>query len=340
MHIFIDESGVFALPSTSTASVSVIAALIVPDISLTVLQNEIGELAVTWGFNTSEVKGRNLNETQFQTIHELLAKHDTIVVFTGIDLGMHTEEGITRHRLTQAARLTKYFTPEHHPNLLKETKELAKKMENLSNQLYIQMVLLHMTIEYVLQLAVIHYPLTNPSELERFAWRLDAKGETETEYEEIWKTLVAPFTESKSMRQPMIFLEGADYSAFHKFENPDLSTPPEHLRQHIPNPNGVFSTFNIGKIMLEDLVFADSKKEKGLQFADVLANCFRRACHNRLQTIGWLGLTKLLMKHPIYMQAIQFCQLSTSPTTRRIKDLPYGHVIIALEEGARACLPK
>jgi hypothetical protein len=338
MHIFVDESGVFAQSTSGTTSVCVLAALIAPDPSVSLLQGGFERLAESWGINTREVKGRNLDETQFQAVHDLLAKYDTILTLVAIDLGTHTEDMITRHRLNQAARMTKHFGPEHHPNLLAEVKEIATRIEKLPDQLYVQMVLLTHLINSVLQLAIVHYPQTSPPELGRFAWRLDAKSDKQTEYEELWKILVAPFAQSQSIRQPMLFIRGADYSAFSKFENPDLLSPPEHLRSHLRNPNAVFSTFDIKKVMLEDLVFTDSKAGRGLQLADVLANCFRRACNNRLQPAGWLGLTKLLMKDPRSGQAIQFYQLLTTPFERRIKDMPYGDVVIALEAGARSCV--
>ena len=281
MHIFVDESGVFARSTAGTTSISVLAALVVPDPSVPLLQDGVGRLAASWGLGTLEVKGRDLGETQFQAVHNLLADHDTIAVLVAIDLGTHTEDAITQHRLWQAARMTKHFGPEHHPDLLAQVKEIAARIEKLPNQLYVQMVLLNSAIDSVIQLAIVHYPQTSPAELGRFAWRLDAKSDKQTEYEDLWKILVAPFAQSKSLRQPMVFVRGADYSAFGKFENPDLPSPPEHLRQHIPNPDGVFSTFDIKKVMLEDLVFTDSEIERGLQLADVLANCFRRACHNR-----------------------------------------------------------
>ena len=339
MHIFVDESGVFARSTVRMTSVSVLAALVVPDSSVPFLQDGLERLALSWDLGTSEVKGRDLNETQFQAVHDLVAEHDTIAVLVAIDLGTHTENAITQHRLGQAARMTKHFGPEHHPNLLMQVKEIAARIERLPNQLYVQMVLLNTLINSVLQLAIVHYPQTSPAELGRFAWRLDAKSDKQTEYEELWKTLVAPFAQSQSLRQPMIFIEGADYSAFSKFENPDLTIPPEHLRPHVRNLDGVFSTFDIKKVMLEDIVIANSKAERGLQLADVLANCLRRACSNRLQPAGWLGLAKLLIKQPQSRQAIGVCQLSTAPSKKRIKDMPYGDVIIALEKGARPCVP-
>jgi hypothetical protein len=48
--------------------------------------------------------------------------------------------------------------------------------------------------------------------------------------------------------------------------------------------------------IMQNMIFAQSHTNIGLQIADILANCIRRAISNRLQFDGWKYLSSLIVR--------------------------------------------
>lgn len=55
-----------------------------------------------------------------------------------------------------------------------------------------------------------------PNCLGLFNWSIDAKGKVITEYESLWKDIVMPYVQTKSLSDPFQFTEG-DYSFMERF---------------------------------------------------------------------------------------------------------------------------
>jgi len=300
VHIFIDESGVFVVPSDERVSVSVVAAVVVPNSNVGALKRDVARLSGGWGIADGEIKGRELTESRFAAILDVLFAHDVFAVIGAVDLGGHTEAEVTEHRRLQAARITANLNASRDPALRSQVGELVRRVEALPGQLYVQMFLLTRVISSVVRLATVLHPDAPPMDLDRFAWRLDAKDRSRTEYENLWKTLVAPFAESLSR-----------------------------------DPDSPFSRLDAKRVLLEDLSFANSRTDVGLQIADVVANCFRRACCGRLKSAGWSGLGRLLMKDPRLGHAIVFCELGATAGGRAGSEA-YADVVRTLEREARS----
>lgn len=333
VHIFIDESGVFVVPSDGRSSVSVVAAVAVPDSRLAALQSDFGRLGTQWGIAVGEIKGRELSESQFAVIHELLAAHDVFAVIGAVDLGTHTDAGLTQYRRRQAARIDVTLSTSGDAALRSQASELARRIETLPNQLYVQMLMLDVVINTVLHLALVR-DRDNPSGPGRFAWRIDAKDRSRTEYEKLWKTLVAPFAQSFA---PLFFSDEPDDRALRASGSEFLEAGRAGLGSRRGEREDGVNGPGAQRLLLDDFVFANSRSEPGLQIADVVANCFRRACSGRLQASGWSGLGRLLRKDPRFGEAIRFCQFGATGGART--NGPYDEVILTLEREARPVAP-
>jgi len=339
MHIYIDESGAFSCPRQQGNYVSCVAALTIPDSDHDTLIEHFESMINPWGFANTEVKGRDLDEEQIADCLVLLSRYNVIISIAAIDIGLHTDRLITDHKEGQANRMVDGLGPEYHPNLVNQVQQLADRLQSLSNPLYAQSALLTQLGVSVVQTGTLYYSQTDPQTLSRFAWRVDAKAERITEYEDLWSVIILPFAQSASLRDPLVFLDAGNYSDFARFERPDLPSAPDHLRDVVANPDETFSSFDVKRVMSEDLGFFDSRDRRGLQLADIAANCFQRACNGRLRPPGYLPLGRLLMVDPRFDNALRLLTLSqfvasSNPT----ESMPYSHVIAQLETQARSCI--
>src|SRR5690242_9117110 len=116
MHIFIDESGTFALPAGRNR-VSVVGALIIPERRLSYIEKRYLKLRPSLPKEKGEVKGRLLSENEVDLIATMLASHDVLFEACAIDLGVHTGADITLHKSEQEKGITKNITSEFSPQL-------------------------------------------------------------------------------------------------------------------------------------------------------------------------------------------------------------------------------
>ena len=72
---------------------------------------------------------------------------------------------------------------------------------------------------------VLYFVQRFPKSLGKFRWKIDQKNSTRTEYEKTFETLTPALLQSFSLREPIPMLEGADYSAFQRFDYPEGETP-------------------------------------------------------------------------------------------------------------------
>jgi hypothetical protein len=215
---------------------------------------------------------------------ESLRSHDAIFDVCAIDIGHESPVDIARYQQAQADLLVAHLTPDHHPNLVREVRELREEMLKLPPQLLVQAKLTWVLIERVIQVATLYYVQRRPSELGAFAWRVDAKQDgTVAPYETLWSTLVKPYLGSRSLQVPLVMLQGADYTRFDKFSVPLPGRPGE-------------SGTDI-RAILRDLAFVSSQDEPGIQLVDILTNALTRAFNGNLQLRGWEKLGRLMVRY-------------------------------------------
>jgi hypothetical protein len=326
MYIYIDESGIFANPSGKEKAISCVAALVMPEQYQNYIFKRFKHLKVSWGIGSGEPKGRKLNEEQIAYVISILKDYDVFVTACGIDMGMHTDDQITRHRQAQAENITKHVTPEHHPNVVRQIEELRERYLQLSNQLYAQSALLTVLVQSVIRIATLYYCQRDPFALSHFRWVIDAKANNVTNYEDLWSTVVMPFCESDSLSNPLDVVEGGDYSWFDRNFGLNMTTAPKHLQPFIAKErkNEPFQAFDIKKVLSEHRSFESSNKNLGLQLVDIVVNTIRRALHGNLQINGWGDLGRLMVSPKKEKNAMKMVALHNDAVPKTVS---YGGVI-------------
>lgn len=328
MNVYIDESGIFANPNDSDAALSCVAALVIPDLYQEPVLSEYAKLSKSWRGDLDELKGKNLNEQQIDAIGRLLRRYHCFVEIAFIDMAPHSDEDIARHKKDQAGKFVEALSPEHHDSFREDVYDVKERLEELSNPLYVQAQVTTAVVANLLRHGVMYFANTIPDELGKFRWVIDAKGNSATPYEKLWRKIVAPLVQSHSLQSPVIVSnELGDFSHLEKFAFPDW--PPQHLADKVHPESG---GYDVRAILTQVVSFSDSKSNLGVQLADIVANGFRRAVAGNLRRSGWLNLGPLLIRRkgnairPIAMY-IDDDALASSPSY-------YKH-IRALNQAAR-----
>lgn len=339
MYIYIDESGIFANPDNKDIAVSCVAALIIPEPFQKYIFKRFKHLKSSWGIGLGEPKGSSLDEKQVAWVVSVLADYDIILKACVTDLGLHTNSQILKHKQERAGAITKNLTPEHHPDLVCELEELKERVLRISNQLYVQSVVLTKLVEEVVRVSTLYYCQRIPTTLSNFKWVIDAKGHKLTEYEDIWALMVSLILQSVSLTHPLDVLDSGDYSWFNRKFERTMPEPPEHLKAHIPTKNLdiPFYSFDIKKILKEHLSFESSENNMGLQLADIVANAIRRAFHGNLQADGWGDLGKLMVSPEKGTNSMKMLSLHHDPLP---KVRPYGGIFQYFDKQAKPILKK
>lgn len=297
MRIYIDESGGFIVPEPPSSRVSCIAALVIPEAEAPSVLDDFVALRSRFT-DAKEIKGSELNDEQLEAVFSTLAHHDVVAEVAIIDAGVHSAEEVRRLRAEQGDKIVGSLTPLHHPDLRTELEALKREWLSLPEQLIVQMYVMLALIDSVIRHMTLYYVQRRPNELGRFDWVVDPKDIGKTRYERVWEMVIYPFLQSLSMREPMITVEGFDYSAFARFRSP-LTRMPDHLRAPgvaAEDSNESFSATDIGKLMRESIELPDSQSSPGLQIADILANATARAMNGKLPSKLWPHLGRLLVQ--------------------------------------------
>ncbi|MCP4903215.1 MAG: DUF3800 domain-containing protein [bacterium] len=335
MYVYVDESGIFCNPKGRQHTVSCVTSLSVPEAGHGTLLNQFDRLIGKWRKGTNELKGSKLDEQQVSQVVELLRRFDVVLNTCTIDLGLHEDHHVTSHKLDQAAKVTALLSPDHHPNLVRQVRELADRLRALPNQLYLQALLLTELVFSQIRTTTLYFCQTDPAALGAFRWRIDAKSSKQTEYEDVWGLIVMPLLQSRFIRTPGIRLTEGDYTHYERFDA-KLDEPPAHLKPYIPESSRNAEFTDIGKIMREDLSFLDSRRELGLQIADILANAIQRSLNERLRRRGWRNIGALMIKDADSKRAFKFlCVSEDIPHRIQSHPPPYASVIAEMEKKAR-----
>lgn len=313
MKTFIDEAGIFIDPQyTNTHKISVVGALVIPDSSYIAVCDFFVELKRQWGF-TGEVKGSQLTEIQVNSLLESLQKYNVLFDAVIVDSKFFSPTIIANHKTHFAKKILANVSPYHHPNVVRQIKTLSSTISEISDQLYIQNLAMTSIIHRSHQLATLFYVQRIPSELGQFEWVIDAKQKSLTKSEKWWTDILKPNLQGMSMINPMIMLEGADYSYYHQFD--DVERPG-------------FGTIN--KI-IKDIKFCDSVAEEGIQLADILTTSLRKALNQKFKVEGWRGIGRLM----IHMRGNNLLAIILEGAIPTLQSVPYYYVLDTLNKEAR-----
>jgi hypothetical protein len=333
MYIYIDESGAFAIPKRNPGpAVSCAGALVLPESCHDEIVAEFCALSAEWPKLNGEIKGRLLGEVEISAALAMLSRYGATFECVAIDLGLHRALEVQGHRESNARNVLKNVTPEHNPGLVAELRKLAASMRALSLPEYVHMVVLTQLVHHLLRTKILYYAQTAPSEIGSFRWVIDAKDKVRTRSERTWHTVVSPWLQSQSFREPQIYLVGADYSAHARFMHEE-DEPPAHLAPLVKNwkPGEKFTYSDVALMMREHCAFANSAESTGLQLADVVISAARRAMNGNLTEAGWRGLGQLLLKPIGEGEVIHLIQLAPGAPRHWRPAPPYNRTLRRLK---------
>jgi len=330
MHIFIDESGTFAIPHDGRFSPCIVGAIIVPDFKLDQLFRKYERIRQNLPQENGEVKGRLLSEDQVAQVTDLLRRNNCIFEALVIEMSFEKSEEIETHRKGAASGLTAHLTDKHQPTLIQSVWEHRAELEEMSSPLYVQYTLMSELLANIIREIPSYWAQRRMKEIINFHWVVDGKGAAETtKSEKWWQTMKTGLLQSKLAREPMIGLDWLDYTEFDaKFR----TTMPDYLKESIlPHEEG----FSLNLLLDESFKFS-STNDYGLELADIITNATRRALKGNLAEQGWRHIPKLMIHRK--GQYLKIRNLSNSTKPGRV---PYARLVTRdFASGGRDMLTK
>ncbi|MEO6293900.1 MAG: DUF3800 domain-containing protein [Burkholderiaceae bacterium] len=271
MNIYVDESGTFTTASDRDAW-CVVTAYISPESNRKDIETLIKRLRYECSLG-ADTKLKHLSETRFIKFLDDLRRMNGLVFAAAVDVSLHNEIAVAAHRDAQADKVITHKGKMHYEAGRHALINLSGSIRKLPTQLYTQLICQIELFHKVLTHAPLYYVQRQPSALRYMRWKVDAKNKTPTPYEVAFKTILPAILQTKSFEDPIIMLEGANYSHFNRFEYAPGAVP-EYLKKDY----GINITdgLNIGMMVRENFKFVDSNLFCGVQVADLLASGLRR----------------------------------------------------------------
>lgn len=298
MNIYIDESGSFISPPTIGAW-NVVAAYIAPESCKRELKLVLNKLKIRANHPINEeIKLHKLGEANLIYFLERLNILNGSLFCTATDSGKNPNETIEWHQKSQAAAIRINIEKMKYEEGKASVENLAKRIEQLSTQLYVQLMCQVNLLHKIISRAVTFYSQRIPGTLGNFRWRIDQKNSRKPEFEEVFEQITPPLLQSKTLSDPTLFIIGFDYSKLKKYEFPHGELPSYLIQLHGKKIDG----FDVQKLVREDIQFVDSKENPGVQIVDLLASttrrCLRGGFKDNDKISALLGGLMIQGKHP------------------------------------------
>lgn len=258
MHIYVDESGTF-VHTEKPGSWSVIAAFALPERHLEKLDRLLSELR-TEVRGGAEVKLKHLPEARYIRFLRDLSRLGGLAFAAAGDASSMPPDVVAFHRQQQAKAIVRHLDKLEYQSMRDQLTELSRTVASLPLQLYTQMQLQITLFHRVVCRSSLYFAQHEPAALEYFRWRIDQKDINKSEYERIFELVLAPAIQSKALGEPMIMLEGADYSYFDRF---DFAPGKEPTYLATDYGIDVKDGFDAKKVLTEDFALVDSTSSPG-----------------------------------------------------------------------------
>lgn len=331
MHIFIDESGVFANPQSEPTALSCVGTLSILDVHVEKVFDKFDRLKRQWGIS-GEIKANSYLEKQTDEIFRMLRRYSAIFEVAVLDLGITPPATLDAHRAQQLENLDRLADSGSRQSFKKSVYELKERVEKLSQPLYAQMVVQTVAITKVIENVGMYFSQRMPKELGDFHWIIDAKDKQRTEYEDLWTEMVMPFLQAHTIAKPFAIFDEGDYSYFDRFNYKKL---PDELKDVASKKA---PSTNIRMLMSESRKFVDSEIEPGIQLVDICTSTLRRALKGNFKPLGYAQLGSLMIRRK--NGAITLCDFGTSPDSNEtyFVKVPYFEVLKNLRKNNRSML--
>ena len=257
---------------------------------------------------TNEIKLRNVREKNYFNFLDGLGKLNGVFFTIATDAGQNRVADVMIHLEGQAAKIAEHKDVMHYESGLRAVEKLSNQVRGLSPQLYVQLLCQVKLISLIVRDGILYFAQRFPKSLGKFRWRIDQKNSIRTEYEKAFVTLTPALLQTISLVEPLLMLQGADYSAFQRFTYPEGVTPTYLKTVYGINIKHEAPAINIGQLIREDLNFVDSKANQGVQVADLLAAGMRRCLRTEFRDnltaarlLGSLMVQREANKPPVWL---------------------------------------
>jgi hypothetical protein len=270
----IDESGSF-VTSPTPGSWCVVAAYVLAERKQSQSLAALSRLKKRSGLRGNvEIKLKQIDENGYFDFLFSLHSAGGLLFSAATDSHLNTPTVVMQHRNDQADRVRINVPRMRYEAGRQAVTELASKVEALSPQLYVQLVCQVELLHDIVRRAILYLVQRDPKCLRRFKWRIDQKNSSKTDYEHAFEQIAPALLQTISFREPMICLKGADYSFFQPYQFTADEVPDYLQEEYGIEPE---ESTNVGKLIRENMKFADSKCDLIVQIADLLASGIRRA---------------------------------------------------------------
>ena len=287
MNIHIDESGTFK-SATTPDSWSVVVGVVSAEPARRVIESSLAAIRRSAGALPGQEVKLNLTDSHFRNLLQTL-DHPLILLFAvATDTGTHTSDQVRHHQQFHVEDLRKNTPRMKYQEGKAGLTLLAEQIERLSPQLYVQLFSQVILLYDVICKATAYFAQRHPPTLSTFRWRIDPKDKARTNYEQAFLKLAPALIQARSIRYPMTFYRGLDYSYMKPFEFTE-ETYPDHL--HLEHGLPYMEGNDLGRMLRENVAFPDSKTSDGIQMADLLARCLKRILQEKFDD------TKAMARH-------------------------------------------
>jgi len=314
VNVFIDEGGRF-IPGDSW---SVVCALSLPHQCTGRARREISFLSKGWEKKEGEIKGELVTPEQLTILVDCLFRHDAILHCVACDVSKHDSNQISDHKNDQAERITRGLSADFYPQLIKEVWALRREVERMSEQLYVQSVLMRELVCIASEELSLYFAQRKPKELGNFQWFIDAKDPTgETPQERWWKDVLGPLIESRSKRKPFSMVDSPNFN--YRFHLKNYTFKRVAGNGDIEKEEGI----DIKKMFTEATSFVDSRSDILIQAVDVLTSYTRRSLRSKSiddEILREVGRLQIHRKRGDALQSLNLLSLGPIAEEKSVDD--------------------
>ena len=273
MNIYIDESGTFVNASGS-GKWNAVGALVVTESNWKKLDAIVKKLIRgAAGRFAQEIKLKHIQEETYFNFLSELEELNALLFCIATDAGLNTDASVAEHQQFQVCGVLENVGRMKYEGGRTAVESLATQIRALSPQLYVQLMCQINLMHEVVSRSVTYFAQHTPSTLGHFKWSVDQKNSERPRFEETFERLWPALLQSRSIQEPLIMVEGFDYSHMKRYGYPNYK-PPDYLKEEYGVD--VKEALDLQKMVRGNMKFVDSKTSTGVQAIDLVVSGIRR----------------------------------------------------------------
>jgi hypothetical protein len=268
MVIFLDESGTFG-QAPDANSFCVVAGYVIPERLHGQMEDSLRRFKAATGHGEgAEVKRRDVKEEDYFRFLAELSDVGGVAFALATDASLN--DAALSFRDIQAQKVADNEPRMNYPEGRALVLKLAADIRALSPQNFVELMCRTQLAANIINGAQLYFVQRDPETLSRFQWRFDRKDLVLTHFEATFKHLSSALLQTMSLEQPLMMLEGADYSHFDAAFSLDGGYP--DWLPVPPNPRDRDQATSAAKIWATDHAYVDSATSPGVQVADLIVS--------------------------------------------------------------------